>query len=158
MGIRNSRFADISEMRDNIHTKRNKSCCEDNLGYNKLFSVKRNNSNVFLMKECCYVMLSGDCFLDNCDSGEYIFPFNLGVVKCVELNSKIGNWEYDTIGFGSTSAHRMFKITKWDPFSKDHQDNSFEVIKKHINVKFNKIPYQGCEIVKNTSSEEEYEL
>lgn len=102
------------------------SCClnRDKL-YDLFVTVERNSSITYsyYMRACCYVKITGDFAFSKSFKCRGLFPFNIGVIDVVRLNS-------DKEVFAAVSRnYRVFELV----------NESGEI----TSVKFAKVPYVG---------------
>lgn len=104
-----------------------KCCLKRNQSYDLFATINKNRSNYnYYMKACCYVNLTEDFNYLNYKKEKGLFPFDIGMIDIVKLNSNKEVYDFKKNNF------RVFKV----------QCNNSEV-----EVKFAKIPYIGVLIL-----------
>lgn len=105
------------------HYVKDKCCFKKNQTYDLFATIDKTRLNYnFYMKACCYTNLTKDFNYLNCTKEKGLFPFDIGMIDIVRLNSNKEVYDFKKNNF------RVFKIL---------------CKKSEKEVKFAKIPYIG---------------
>jgi hypothetical protein len=118
------------------HYIKDKCCLRRNQTYDLFATIGKNRSYYnYYMKACCYANLTGDINYLNCVKEKGLFPFNIGMLDIVKLNSNKEVYDFKKNSF------RVFKIN----YKKENITNIWDenIVGVEVEVKFNKIPYIG---------------
>lgn len=120
------------------HYIKDKCCLRRNQTYDLFATIGKNRSYYsYYMKACCYANLTGDVNYLNCVKEKGLFPFNIGMLDIVKLNSNKEVYDFKKNSF------RVFKINCKKENSTNIWDENSVSVGVDVEVKFNKIPYIG---------------
>jgi hypothetical protein len=112
------------------HYVKDKCCLRKNQTYDLFATIEKKRSYYnYYMKACCYANLTEDFNYLNCVKEKGLFPFNIGMIDIVKLNSAKEVYDFKKNNF------RVFKV----PYKKDN-----DIL--NVEVKFSKTPYIGVNV------------
>lgn len=116
------------------HYVKDKCCLRKNKTYDLFATIVKNRSYYnYYMKACCYANLTEDFNYLNCTKEKGLFPFNIGMIDIVKINSNKEVYDFKKNNF------RVFKIT----CKKEYDTITNTNTKNDIEVRFSKTPYIG---------------